>query len=134
MIRHDSLMTAAIAGRLRARRMELGLTQQELAKAVGVTYQQIHKYEIGHNSLRGAIMIAALAALDMTPAELLDDILADYRRAIAPTPPPAPSPHVVVWQELGRMLHRLAPPHVAALHKIARVLAETACDQPADAA
>ena len=31
-----------IARRVRRRRLELGLTQQQLAELVGVTYQQMH--------------------------------------------------------------------------------------------
>ena len=34
---------------LRARRLELGLSQQQLAEAIGVTFQQIQKYEHGSN-------------------------------------------------------------------------------------
>ncbi len=38
-----------IGDRIRERRLLLGLTQQELADAIGVTYQQAHKYEKGIN-------------------------------------------------------------------------------------
>lgn len=34
---------------LRRRRLELGLSQQRLAQAIGVTFQQIQKYEHGTN-------------------------------------------------------------------------------------
>ena len=37
--------------RLRQRRMALGITQANLAKAVGLTFQQIQKYESGANQL-----------------------------------------------------------------------------------
>src|ERR687885_661871 len=40
-----------IAGRLRERRIMLGLTQQQLAKRMGVTYQQEHKYERAINRI-----------------------------------------------------------------------------------
>ena len=35
--------------RVRERRVMLGLTQQQLAELIGVTYQQAHKYEKGTN-------------------------------------------------------------------------------------
>ncbi len=38
-----------VAARIRERRIELGLTQQEMAELIGVTYQQAHKYERGIN-------------------------------------------------------------------------------------
>jgi transcriptional regulator with XRE-family HTH domain len=37
--------------RIRERRITMGLTQQELAKLIGVTYQQAHKYERGVNRI-----------------------------------------------------------------------------------
>lgn len=41
----------AIGGRLRERRKELGLTQGDLGEAIGVSYQQIQKIEVGTNRL-----------------------------------------------------------------------------------
>jgi transcriptional regulator with XRE-family HTH domain len=38
-----------VSGRMRERRIMLGLTQQQMAKLIGVTYQQAHKYEKGIN-------------------------------------------------------------------------------------
>lgn len=38
-----------IGARIRTRRIMLGLTQQQLAELIGVTYQQAHKYEKGMN-------------------------------------------------------------------------------------
>src|SRR4051795_7827313 len=38
-----------VGAMLRTRRRLLGLTQQELAEKVGITYQQAHKYETGAN-------------------------------------------------------------------------------------
>ena len=38
-----------VGARMRARRIMLGLTQQQMAELIGVTYQQAHKYEKGIN-------------------------------------------------------------------------------------
>jgi transcriptional regulator with XRE-family HTH domain len=40
-----------IGARIRARRKDLGMSQADLANAVGVTFQQIQKYENGTNAL-----------------------------------------------------------------------------------
>ena len=40
---------AHVGARIRERRIMLGLTQRQLAELVGVTYQQMHKYERGIN-------------------------------------------------------------------------------------
>jgi transcriptional regulator with XRE-family HTH domain len=38
-----------VGARMRERRIMLGLTQQQMAELIGVTYQQAHKYEKGIN-------------------------------------------------------------------------------------
>jgi transcriptional regulator with XRE-family HTH domain len=40
-----------VGGQLRKRRVELGLTQLSVAEAIGVTFQQIQKYERGTNRI-----------------------------------------------------------------------------------
>lgn len=40
-----------IGHRLRQRRLELGLTQQELGDKLGLSYQQVQKYETGLNRI-----------------------------------------------------------------------------------
>jgi transcriptional regulator with XRE-family HTH domain len=40
-----------VGGRMRERRIMLGLTQQAMAELIGVTYQQAHKYEKGINRI-----------------------------------------------------------------------------------
>ncbi len=40
-----------VGGRIRERRVMLGLSQQQLAQLIGVTYQQAHKYERGLNRI-----------------------------------------------------------------------------------
>lgn len=40
-----------IGGLIKKRRSELGISQEELATALGVTYQQVQRYESGQNRL-----------------------------------------------------------------------------------
>lgn len=40
-----------VGARMRDRRVALGLTQQQVAEMIGVTYQQAHKYERGFNRI-----------------------------------------------------------------------------------
>jgi transcriptional regulator with XRE-family HTH domain len=42
---------AFVGGRLRARRIMLGLSQETIGKSIGVTFQQIQKYERGINRM-----------------------------------------------------------------------------------
>ncbi len=40
-----------VGRKIRQLRIEMGLTQQQLAQMIGVTFQQAHKYERGHNRI-----------------------------------------------------------------------------------
>jgi len=51
--------------RLRRRRRLLGLTQQQLASAVGVRFQQIQKYECGANRISAARLWELAEALEV---------------------------------------------------------------------
>jgi len=63
-----------IGGRLRARRMLVGMSQGKLGKVLGVSFQQIQKYEKGVNriSLGHAKLLAQ--ALEVTPAYFLEGL------------------------------------------------------------
>lgn len=52
-----------VAGRLRKRRLELGITQQMLARAVGLSYQQIQKYETAVNRIGAGRLFCVAKAL-----------------------------------------------------------------------
>jgi transcriptional regulator with XRE-family HTH domain len=52
-----------VGDRMRARRVMLGLTQQQLADLIGVTYQQAHKYEKGINRIAGGRLYTIAQAL-----------------------------------------------------------------------
>jgi len=49
--------------RLRTRRRELGLTQDDLATALGVRFQQVQKYETGQNRIAASRLYKAAGAL-----------------------------------------------------------------------
>lgn len=68
---------AAIDGILGARIRELrllrGMSQQELGRRVGVTFQQIQKYERGFNRVSVATLIRVAAALAIAPEKLIEN-------------------------------------------------------------
>src|SRR5712672_4585083 len=53
-----------VGGRIRERRIMLGLTQQQLADMIGVTYQQAHKYERGINRVSAGRLFEKLRLLN----------------------------------------------------------------------
>lgn len=58
----------AIGAALRERRHHRALTQAQLGKAIGVSYQQIQKYETGKNrvSISTALAMAVVLGCDVT--------------------------------------------------------------------
>src|ERR687884_1362974 len=52
-----------VGERIRERRIMLGLTQQQLAEMIGVTYQQAHKYERGINRVSAGRLFEIARAL-----------------------------------------------------------------------
>ncbi len=53
-----------VGRRVRARRTQLGLSQTELAKRLGLSFQQIQKYERGHNRISAGTLGQIAATLD----------------------------------------------------------------------
>jgi len=55
----------AIGSHIRNRRVMLGMSQQQMADHIGVTYQQAHKYERGINRVSAAKLFEIANALDV---------------------------------------------------------------------
>jgi transcriptional regulator with XRE-family HTH domain len=54
-----------VGARIRERRIMLGLTQQQLADLIGVTYQQAHKYERGINRVSAGRLFEIASCLSV---------------------------------------------------------------------
>jgi transcriptional regulator with XRE-family HTH domain len=63
--------------RLRQRRRTLGLTQQQIAEAVGVRFQQIQKYECGANRISAARLWLLAKALESPVSAFFEGITED---------------------------------------------------------
>ena len=63
----------AIGARLRTRRRQLGLSQSDLAEKLGVSFQQVQKYERGANRVAASTLVAAAEALGTTVAALVGE-------------------------------------------------------------
>lgn len=65
---------AHIGRRIRLRRTLLGVSQQQLAAAVGVTFQQIQKYETGLNRMSAARLYDVARSLGVPERFFFDDL------------------------------------------------------------
>lgn len=55
-----------IGGRVRTRRILLGMSQEKLADALGLTFQQIQKYEKGINRIGAGRLLQIAGILDVS--------------------------------------------------------------------
>jgi len=69
--------------RLRRRRRLLGLTQQQLAGACGVRFQQIQKYECGANRISAARLWQLSEALEVPVGYFYDGLTDAAKRELA---------------------------------------------------
>lgn len=67
----------AVGDRIRAARLERGLTQAQVARAAGVTFQQIQKYERGANRVSASMLVRIAKVLDRSLISLFPDEAAD---------------------------------------------------------
>ncbi|MET4342000.1 helix-turn-helix transcriptional regulator [Bradyrhizobium sp. RT9a] len=57
-----------IGARIRTRRMQLGLSQTDLGDALGVSFQQVQKYEKGHNRVSTATLLTIAGIMEVEAA------------------------------------------------------------------
>lgn len=63
-----------VGGRIRERRVMLGLSQQQMADMIGVTYQQAHKYERGINRISAGRLYEIAQVLHVPVSYFFDGI------------------------------------------------------------
>ena len=110
-----------VGARMRERRIMLGLTQQQMAELIGVTYQQAHKYETGINRISAGRLYQIAQALGVEISYFFEEFDPEKRTR--------PKPSEMMPQQ--RMLLELARnfasinnrKHQDALCNLARVLA-----------
>jgi transcriptional regulator with XRE-family HTH domain len=73
-----------VGTRIRERRVMLGLTQQQLAELIGVTYQQAHKYERGINRVSAGRLFEIARVLSVPIGFFYEGIAAGPAVAGAP--------------------------------------------------
>jgi transcriptional regulator with XRE-family HTH domain len=105
-----------VGARIRERRIMLGLTQQQLADLIGVTYQQAHKYERGINRVSAGRLFEVAQVLSVPVSYFFDGLEQEGERGI--------SPRERMCLELARnFAHIPNERHQEALSQLARALA-----------
>ena len=75
MIKRDGPeeVDVAVGARIRIRRRWLGLSQTQLGKALGITFQQVQKYEKGKNRVAASMLVRTAQALDTSVSALVGE-------------------------------------------------------------
>jgi transcriptional regulator with XRE-family HTH domain len=107
-----------VGARMRERRVMLGLTQQQMAELIGVTYQQAHKYERGINRVAAGRLYSLAQALGVEVGYFYEGL------QIGGGFVPSPSQRMLL--DLARNFLNIPDPrHREAVATLARALAET---------
>ena len=107
-----------VGARMRERRVMLGLTQQQMADLIGVTYQQAHKYEKGINRVAAGRLYSIAQALGVEVDYFYGGLQIGGGFA------PSPSQRMVL--DLARNFLNIPDPrHREAVAVLARALAES---------
>jgi transcriptional regulator with XRE-family HTH domain len=69
---HD--IDVVVGARVKAARLSKGVSQAALAQRVGLTFQQIQKYERGDNRISASKLVQIAAALSVLPMEFLSGL------------------------------------------------------------
>jgi transcriptional regulator with XRE-family HTH domain len=72
--------------RLRARRLEIGLSQERLADLLGLTFQQVQKYEKGVNRIAASRMLDIAQALNVPVTFFFDGLGPAFDGKVAEDP------------------------------------------------
>lgn len=71
-----------IGALIKQERILRGLSQAELGKALGVTFQQIQKYEKGANRLSLSSLLEILSFMKISPADFINKLLVESKEIL----------------------------------------------------
>ena len=77
------LVDIHVGARLRLRRKAMGLSQTQLADSIGITFQQLQKYERGANRVSASKLYGMAVTLQTSVAWFFDGLTLDLRHATA---------------------------------------------------
>lgn len=125
-----------VGTRIRLRRILLGLSQQKLGEALGLTFQQVQKYERGKNRVGSSRMFELARVLQVPVAYFFEEMTPDTATIRPPAGtsarrrPEAETPDPMVKREtlqLVRAYYRIADPRVRKrLFEMTKALGEAA--------
>src|SRR5207247_9910393 len=114
-MKHGPTQTDVLVGsRVRVRRLELGLSQTALANELGVTFQQVQKYEKGRNRVGASRLSDAAKILSVPVSFFFEDDAAGEKSPTANVGLPAITEALSTPEgiRIARALARISDPNV----------------------
>lgn len=72
-ITHPDPIDVAVGRRVQMRRIELGLNQEQLGLSLGISFQQLQKYESGRNRISASRLYSIAKELDVSIDYFFED-------------------------------------------------------------
>lgn len=72
--RSANVVDQKLGERVRSRRLEIGMSQERLADIIGVTFQQVQKYEKGVNRIAASRLFEISVALDWPVSRFFENL------------------------------------------------------------
>jgi transcriptional regulator with XRE-family HTH domain len=94
-----------VGARVRLRRTLLGMSQEKLGEAIGLTFQQVQKYERGANRIGASRLWHVSRVLDVPVSFLFDDMQASD----APAKPSEAPPDILLRREMLELARAYSP-------------------------
>jgi transcriptional regulator with XRE-family HTH domain len=118
----------ALGSRIRLRRRELSYSQEQLAREVGITFQQVQKYEHGTNRVSFSRLVEIAHALHCSVVDIVGDldkpgIGTNFSRHLAQLNEPGATELIDAYASIQ------APKHRRAILNLAKQLAEGKADE-----
>jgi transcriptional regulator with XRE-family HTH domain len=122
MVSRTKRIDAHVGERIRLRRTEAGLTQEQLASALDISYQQIQKYETGANRVSAGRMLEIARKLGVEIGDFFEGL-----QDGVPGPPLEHGGHQRSAIELVRTFGQIKDPEVrAAIAGLVKTIVERA--------
>lgn len=129
--RSATAIDVEIGQRLRQARIRRCLSQTELGAAIGVTFQQVQKYEKGESRIALSTLAQLRTALQIEAADLLPTLRNDGD----PIPDPlAALGSSIVGVQLARLVGRMRPDQQQSILEVAKAIISASAPTPASAA
>lgn len=83
--RQPEFVDTYVGSRIRLRRMEISMSQLDLAAKLGIAFQQVQKYEVGRNRVSASRLVEIAEALGVQPSYFFEGAQRPQGQAVPAT-------------------------------------------------